>query len=291
MSPIMILVLSSTLLTAGLNDNVEFNQGKALYQELEFEQALFRFQKASVDSSLSAEERASSMMWTAMCYAGVGNEVSAKRTLSDAVSVFPQVVLPKVASPRLKGWVAEAKKTAAGASAAKTKAEKEAKAKPKTPASTSPAASNPNGGAQDATSTAATPSTSSNTAAAPSEASTTSPHIAEPESSVWQTATEMPPEDSGVGPFLLMSGAGVTTVGIVAGFVTVGFLAHDVLNVQPRILEYGAIENPSSGEAAFLAQNEQDHDDNKLIILVSGVSGGVIALVGLGVLGSSLFFE
>lgn len=103
-------ILAAALALAGTLDNNEaFQEGVTLYQELEFEQAIFRFESAALSSDLTDKERATVFGWMAMSYAGVGKVEGAKRSLKNALAKDPDVTLPQFAPPKVKEWLAEVK--------------------------------------------------------------------------------------------------------------------------------------------------------------------------------------
>lgn len=105
------------LVAAGaLDDNQAYQEGISLYQELEYEQAIFRFEQAALSPDLTDGEKAMVFGWMAMAYAGIGDAAGAKRSLDLAVAKDPAVTLPGFAPPKVKEWLEEARgkaKTAA----------------------------------------------------------------------------------------------------------------------------------------------------------------------------------
>jgi hypothetical protein len=102
-----LVLLLATPATAALEDLDEFQAGVTLYTELEFEQALLRFQRVAADSSLGDEERAQTFLWIAMCYGGLSDGDGAQGALTDAKRLDPDAPLPQFAAPRIKEmWAA-----------------------------------------------------------------------------------------------------------------------------------------------------------------------------------------
>jgi tetratricopeptide (TPR) repeat protein len=105
-------ILAAVLAVAGtLDTNEAFQEGVSLYQELEFEQAIFRFESAALSSDLTDQERAMVFGWMAMSYAGIGKVDGAKRSLKNALAKDPDVTLPTFAPPKVKEWLVELQAT------------------------------------------------------------------------------------------------------------------------------------------------------------------------------------
>jgi hypothetical protein len=102
-----------------LADDEAFVAGRELYQQLEFEEALIRFQEVSLGEDRTDEERALAFVWAGLAYAQLGR-------------FDPDVALPDGVSPKIakvfEGAAARAKKALAAEQAA-AKAEQERQAK------------------------------------------------------------------------------------------------------------------------------------------------------------------
>lgn len=103
---------------ATLHDDAVYMEGISLYRELEFEQALFRFEAAAVSAAETAEEKAEIQLWISLCYAGVGREDDALGAMKLALSLHPEAELPEAdPPPRIKALFAKAKAAATPAAA------------------------------------------------------------------------------------------------------------------------------------------------------------------------------
>jgi|GEM_PF-1866336 len=283
---LLLLMMAMTTTGAWASTHPDFTQGKTLYMELEYEQALFRFQKAALDASAPASDRAQALVWVAMCYAGVGDETAAKRALEDAAVLDGTIQLPREAAPTLRPWM-----TAAKQKAAKAKATAPAPAPAPTPAATpapvavtpAPAAAAPKP-APSTTTSPAQPTTPPTAQPQPAPAPATAAPadvdaLALPE-------TERPPEESFVGPALLYAGAGAATVGMLSLIVTAVAVADAQVITPPRIEEATA-----NGQTDYANQLKAAQEQSNLVAIISGTAGGVFIVGGLALVGASVFFE
>jgi tetratricopeptide (TPR) repeat protein len=102
-----LLALSLALSTA-IADDPEFTEGVRLYNEFEFEQSIFRFQKAALTAQTgTAGDRAEVFIWLGLSYAGIGDFESARRHFKDALSLAPDMPLPGKASPKVQELLEE----------------------------------------------------------------------------------------------------------------------------------------------------------------------------------------
>jgi len=85
-----------------LADDPSFVEGQRLYQESEYEQAVFRFQTAALVADRPAGERASALMWLGLAYAGAGDSASARRAFEDALRLSPAATIPVEVSPKVE---------------------------------------------------------------------------------------------------------------------------------------------------------------------------------------------
>lgn len=77
----------------------DFDEGKRLYFDLEFELAVFRFRAAARSEGLAPKERALVYAWLGLSYAQVAEMESAREAFADAVALDLDVSLPQEASP------------------------------------------------------------------------------------------------------------------------------------------------------------------------------------------------
>ncbi len=82
-----------------LAEDIDFQEGKRLVDELDYERAIFRFQKLS-KSDRSAEDRAVAFAWLGATYANLGDEGEAIKAFVNAVKLDPLVALPP-SSPKV----------------------------------------------------------------------------------------------------------------------------------------------------------------------------------------------
>jgi hypothetical protein len=92
MSTLALLVL---IASAPLTEDPDYQTAIRLYENVEFEQALFRFQSAAVKPDLSEPERAELFLWIGLCYANIGDLASAERQFRDGLQRFPTAPLPQ----------------------------------------------------------------------------------------------------------------------------------------------------------------------------------------------------
>lgn len=92
MSPLALLVL---IASASLAEDPDYRTAIELYENVEFEQALFRFQSAAVRPDLNDAERAELFLWIGLCYGNIGDLESAERQFRDGLQLFPSAPLPQ----------------------------------------------------------------------------------------------------------------------------------------------------------------------------------------------------
>jgi tetratricopeptide (TPR) repeat protein len=98
----MILALACAVLMAAappLADDIDFQEGKRLVDDLDYERAIFRFQKLT-KSDRPAEERATVYAWLGATYANLGDESEAIKAFVNAIKLDPLVALPP-SSPKV----------------------------------------------------------------------------------------------------------------------------------------------------------------------------------------------
>lgn len=88
-------------LALSLEGDEGFEDGVRLYKGLEYEQAIFRFEEVAVRPGLTPSDKATALVWLALCYAGTGDFEAARRDLGDALRTDASVQLPVNTSPRV----------------------------------------------------------------------------------------------------------------------------------------------------------------------------------------------
>lgn len=92
MSALALVVL---IASAPLTEDPDYKTAIELYENVEFEQALFRFQSAAVRPDLNDAERAELFLWIGLCYGNIGDLESAERQFRDGLQLFPAAPLPQ----------------------------------------------------------------------------------------------------------------------------------------------------------------------------------------------------
>jgi tetratricopeptide (TPR) repeat protein len=92
MSALALVVL---IASAPLTEDPDYTTAIQLYQNVEFEQALFRFQSAAIKPGLNDAERAELFLWIGLCYGNIGDLESAERQFRDGLKLFPSAPLPQ----------------------------------------------------------------------------------------------------------------------------------------------------------------------------------------------------
>lgn len=98
----VLALLLALPLAAPLADDPAFVEGQRLYQESEYEQAVFRFQTAALVADRAAAERARALTWLGLAYAGAGDAEAARRAFEDALLLDPQATIPVEVSPKIE---------------------------------------------------------------------------------------------------------------------------------------------------------------------------------------------
>ena len=272
-------ILAATLALAGtLDTNEAFQEGVGLYQELEFEQAIFRFESAALSSDLTDQERAMVFGWMAMSYAGIGKVDGAKRSLKNALAKDPEVTLPQFAPPKVKEWLAEVKAEMPSSSSAG-----------KTPATdsgddgTSEASPSASGNASSSSSASPASSSSSSSSSSSPSGSTSSSNTGDDDYETGRTSFRAPteeveeftmtpeePEDGSgatLGGILMMGGgAGSVVIAAVAAVPAALFIFDALYIVQPVLDDIGP--------------NHPDYDAYAQAQTTDFIVGGSLAAVG-----------
>ncbi len=130
------LILALVIAAAGVQTDPIFVDANRLFNELEFEQATFRYEQLALRRDLSAEDRALVLMWLGTSQAKAGDLDNAARSYELALSLDPSATVPTAVSPKVvrlvDAIVEKLRKTqeaAAKEAATKEAAAKEAAAK------------------------------------------------------------------------------------------------------------------------------------------------------------------
>jgi tetratricopeptide (TPR) repeat protein len=99
-------------LAASLDGDAAFAEGLRLYDELEYEQAAFRFQEVALRNPAPGPDRARVFVYLGLSFAGAGDLDAAKRAFVDAARADRTVALPVEVSPSLQQLFDEAKASA-----------------------------------------------------------------------------------------------------------------------------------------------------------------------------------
>lgn len=109
------IVLSAVLLASAadgevhLDDDPDFKAAVELYQELEFEQAIFRLERTALSPGHTAADRALILTWLGLCFFQSRQPDRASIQFELALRNDPDVVLPEVAPPSARELFAEAR--------------------------------------------------------------------------------------------------------------------------------------------------------------------------------------
>ena len=90
---IIALMLAVLAVAAPLEEDIDFQEGPRLVDELDCTRAVFRFQKLT-KSDRPAEQRAAVWAWLGITYANLGDENEALKSFVAAVKLDPLVALP-----------------------------------------------------------------------------------------------------------------------------------------------------------------------------------------------------
>jgi hypothetical protein len=96
------VALALLLLASGLTDDPAFQEGLRLYRDVEFEQALFRFQEAATAPGRPDEDKVVLFQWLGMTYAALERVEASDRAFRDALRLDPRAALPPDAAPKLR---------------------------------------------------------------------------------------------------------------------------------------------------------------------------------------------
>ncbi len=94
------------LLAATLADPT-FEEGVRLYQASSYEQAIFRFEEIAVRPGLAPSDKATTLLWLGLSYAGTGDLDAAKRSFRFALTADVTAALPTETSPVIVEMIEE----------------------------------------------------------------------------------------------------------------------------------------------------------------------------------------
>jgi len=97
----MLSALALTLLVAAqpASPADNFEEGRKLYFDLEYELAVFRFRDAARSDAWETSDRARAYAWLGLAYAQIAEISSARESFMEAVKLDANVTLPEDASP------------------------------------------------------------------------------------------------------------------------------------------------------------------------------------------------
>ncbi len=271
---VFIPALTLTLLfAAAVEENAEFKQGSQAYQNLEFEQALFRFQRLAVAPGLDDKDRAKVLVWVGLSYAGMGDEPSAKQAIADAVNFDDDVGLPSFAPPKVKEWMADVRIEKARAKSAN-------KAPP--PTATTGAGSRTTAPPDDSPTT---PETATSPDATPDKPKP-NPYAGTSDDSAEMGEIELPPETSAApsGPNYVLIGTGgaLVLVGVVSAVGAAVFLYDYAVVIPERVAERRQI---GDDQAVAEAELYGTIDLVSAVVLGGVAVGGILTGAGLAAFG------
>ena len=95
------LIALALMVTTALGGDPTFDEGVRLYQELNYEQAIFRFQQVAVSPALAPADKATALLWLGLSYAGSGDLEEAARSFRFALAADRSATLPTETSPNI----------------------------------------------------------------------------------------------------------------------------------------------------------------------------------------------
>ncbi len=90
---IIALLLAVLASATPLEEDIDFQEGRRLVDDLDYERAVFRFQKLT-KGDRPVEQRATAWAWLGLTYANLGDEGEALKAFVAAVKLDPLVALP-----------------------------------------------------------------------------------------------------------------------------------------------------------------------------------------------------
>jgi tetratricopeptide (TPR) repeat protein len=104
--PIILLMVHPTV---EQKTDQAMTEAVALYDDLEFEQAIFRFQEMALQDARSVKTKAKIFMWLGMSYGQIGDFEKANRNFEHAARLDPDAAFPRDVSPKLQVLLTDAK--------------------------------------------------------------------------------------------------------------------------------------------------------------------------------------
>jgi hypothetical protein len=92
-----------------LADDAIYQEGIRLYEDFEYERAVFRFEEALRDDTRAPADRATIHVRLGMTRAELRDDVRARQSFEDALLLDPYVTLPADASPKIRTLLDEAR--------------------------------------------------------------------------------------------------------------------------------------------------------------------------------------
>jgi len=103
--PLLLALLLAT--AAPLDEDPAFREGLAAFKELRLEAAAVSFQRAALDDSRPAPERARVQMWLGATYGQLGDLPRARSAFAFALALSPDSLLPVRVSPKVSAVLDE----------------------------------------------------------------------------------------------------------------------------------------------------------------------------------------
>lgn len=105
----MIALLMFMAVAVPLDDDPTFKEGRRLYDELEFEQAIFRFEQAAQVDGRTPPELARLKMWVGVSHGQLGDFTRAGEAFRMAVDLDEKAEVPVPVSPKLDALLKNAR--------------------------------------------------------------------------------------------------------------------------------------------------------------------------------------
>jgi len=105
----MIALLMLMAVAVPLDDDPTFKEGRRLYDELEFEQAIFRFEQAAQVEGRTPPELARLKMWVGVSHGQLGDFTRAGEAFRAAVDLDEKAEVPVPVSPKLDALLKNAR--------------------------------------------------------------------------------------------------------------------------------------------------------------------------------------
>ena len=106
--PLLLLLFT---LQVPLGEDSAYQEGMRLYEDFEYERAVFRFKEALRVKDRTAADRAVVGLRLGMTYAELRDDQGALEAFENALTEDPLLVLPSDASPKIKAMLDEARQS------------------------------------------------------------------------------------------------------------------------------------------------------------------------------------